>query len=104
MMRRPEIPTSSFSGNSFFDGRSPDATILLKPRYYLSGQAGGTGHVTPYDYDRHVPVILYGAGIRAGWYGNEAGPEDIAPTACPASRPCRCRRNPNSRILSEALE
>jgi predicted AlkP superfamily pyrophosphatase or phosphodiesterase len=99
----PRDPYIALFRNSFFDSRSPDANILLKPRYYLSGQAGGTGHVTPYEYDRHVPVIFYGAGIKAGWYGNEAGPEDIAPTLARIlglSMP----KEPDSRILSEALE
>ena len=41
---------------------------------------GGTGHGTVYDYDRHIPVVFAGPGIKAGTYDQSCGPEDIAPT------------------------
>jgi arylsulfatase A-like enzyme len=40
----------------------------------LAAHAGGSRS------DRHVPILLAGAGVRAGWYYDEADLLDIAPT------------------------
>lgn len=66
--------------NSFYAPRSPHLNVLLKKHVYLSSAVGGTGHGTAHDYDRHVPVIFMGAGVRPGRYAEPSGPEDIAPT------------------------
>ena len=65
---------------SFFASRSPQVVVLLKQWHYLSDRPGGTGHGTPYEYDRHVPVVFLGPSVRAGTYPAACGPEDIAPT------------------------
>jgi len=65
---------------AFFQPRSPDVMVLLKEWVYLSDHVGGTGHGTAYEYDRHVPIVFLGPGIRAGSYPIRCGPEDIAPT------------------------
>ncbi len=41
---------------------------------------GGSTHSTPYEYDTHVPVIFYGAGVKAGQFSEEIAVNDIAPT------------------------
>jgi hypothetical protein len=66
--------------NAFFQSRTPHLSVLVKKYVYLSSQPGGTGHGTAHEYDRHVPIVFMGAGIKAGTYGAECGPEDIAPT------------------------
>ena len=66
--------------NSFFQPRSPHLTVLVKKYLYLDPRPGGTGHGTPYDYDRHVPIIFMGPDIEAGSYSDPCGPQDIAPT------------------------
>ena len=66
--------------NSFFQPRSPHLTVLVKKYLYLDRRPGGTGHGTPYDYDRHVPIVFMGPGIESGSYPDPCGPEDIAPT------------------------
>jgi predicted AlkP superfamily pyrophosphatase or phosphodiesterase len=66
--------------NSFFQPRSPHVMVLLKKHIYVDDRPGGTGHGTPYDYDRHIPVLFMGPGIKAGKYDQPCGPEDIAPT------------------------
>ncbi|HKH91899.1 MAG TPA: alkaline phosphatase family protein [Gemmatimonadaceae bacterium] len=45
----------------------------------LSGPRG-TSHGTPYWYDRHVPMIFMGAGIKAGRDDTRASTTDFAPT------------------------
>jgi predicted AlkP superfamily pyrophosphatase or phosphodiesterase len=64
--------------NAFFDSRSPHLTLQF-PQYVYPGLTG-TGHGSPYDYDRAVPIIFMGSKIRKGTYGDACGPEDIAPT------------------------
>jgi len=66
--------------NSFFQPRSPDVMVLLKKYIYLDDRPGGTGHGTAHDYDRHIPVVFMGPGVRPGKYDQPCGPEDIAPT------------------------
>jgi predicted AlkP superfamily pyrophosphatase or phosphodiesterase len=66
--------------NSFHPDRSPHLLVRLKKYLYLNDRVGGTGHGSPYEYDRHVPLIFMGAGIRPGKYPSPCGPEDIAPT------------------------
>jgi predicted AlkP superfamily pyrophosphatase or phosphodiesterase len=75
-----EDPYFQLFRNSFFQPRSPDVMVLPKKYIYLDDRPGGTGHGTPYDYDRHVPIIFMGPGIKPGKYEEPCGPEDIAPT------------------------
>jgi arylsulfatase A-like enzyme len=65
---------------SFYEPRSPHLIVLLKDWMYLSDRPGGTGHGTPYDHDRHVPVVFLGSTVKPGTYPAACGPEDIAPT------------------------
>ncbi len=44
------------------------------------GSPSGTTHGSPYDYDSHVPIIFYGAGIRPGVHANFVRTVDIGPT------------------------
>jgi len=71
-------PISRAFSLSFFAPRSGDIFILPEPYYMFS--ATGTTHGQPYDYDNHVPVIFYGAGVKAGSYSRRVAVNDIAPT------------------------
>lgn len=42
--------------------------------------ANAATHGSPYDYDSHVPVIFYGAGVRPGVHSGFVRTVDIAPT------------------------
>jgi predicted AlkP superfamily pyrophosphatase or phosphodiesterase len=71
---------------SYYPGRSGDIVVVPKP-YWLFVSADGTpqpgsatSHGTAYSYDQRVPVVFYGAGIKAGAYLSAASPADIAPT------------------------
>jgi phosphopentomutase len=56
--------------------------LVSKPNWTFGprGDAAGTTHGTSHPYDRQVPVMLLGAGIKAGRYPQAASPADIAPT------------------------
>ena len=64
--------------------------------------ATGTTHGTLYDYDKRVPVILYGAGIRPGVREEAATPADLAVTV--ASMVGVKLPSPDGRVLTEALK
>ncbi len=89
--------------NSFFQPRSPHLMVLVKKYLYLDSRPGGTGHGTPYDYDRHVPIIFMGRGIEPGSYPDPCGPEDIAPTLATLLGLDYPLEN-DSRLLSEMIE
>ena len=63
---------------AFFPTRSGDLVARIRKYTYLGGYVGGTGHGTPHDYDRHVPIVFMGPGVRPGPRDAEVGPEDIA--------------------------
>ena len=51
---------------SFFPERSGDVRLIVKPNHLLTTRLTGTNHGTPHAYDTHVPLLVYGAGIRPG--------------------------------------
>ena len=56
-----------------------ELVVSLEPYAYWAGTPNAT-HGTPNDEDAHVPVVFWGAGVRAGRYGEFARVVDIAPT------------------------
>ena len=64
--------------NGYYPRNSPDLAIVLEPGY-ARGTSGAT-HFSPYAYDRHVPVLFMGPGIKPGRYDQTITPNDIAPT------------------------
>ncbi len=61
---------------SYVAGRSGDLVLVLHENAVLSASAAN--HGTAYDYDRQVPLIFYGPGIRVGRYDTPASSADIA--------------------------
>jgi predicted AlkP superfamily pyrophosphatase or phosphodiesterase len=62
--------------------RSGDFIAVPKRGWVMLARGSGnaTTHGTPYDYDQRVPLILFGAGIRAGAHDGAVTPADIVPT------------------------
>ncbi len=99
------MPTGSIPRrvmNGFNRGRSGDVWLITRP-FHIMAEGLGTTHHSPYGYDTHVPVILFGWGIRAGRYNFECTPSDIAPTL---SVLLRIEPPPNriGRALVEAIQ
>jgi predicted AlkP superfamily pyrophosphatase or phosphodiesterase len=88
--------------NSFFQPRSPHLSVLVKKYVYLGAQPGGTGHGTAHEYDRHIPIVFMGQGIKPGTYDADCGPEDIAPTLAHMLG-LTYPREYDSRLLTEML-
>jgi predicted AlkP superfamily pyrophosphatase or phosphodiesterase len=88
--------------NGFFPPRSPHLSVLVKKYTYVDARPGGTGHGTAHDYDRHVPIVFMGNGIRPGTYAQDCGPEDIAPTLANLLG-LEFPREADARVLTEML-
>jgi len=69
--------------HSFNPERSPDLLVQYK-EYVLPHFGPGTGHGSPYDYDRHIPFVLIVPGQRAAVVDQEIRSVDIAPTVASA--------------------
>lgn len=59
--------------------RSPDVVYILRP-HWVDRARTGTNHGTPHDYDDHVPLVWYGAGIPAAVRTERVGVDNLAPT------------------------
>lgn len=71
-------PLGRLYQNSWVPDRSGDILIQLARDCLF--QSAGTNHGTPYEYDREIPLIFYGAGINPGQVLTRAHSVDIAPT------------------------
>ena len=67
---------------SFRADRSGDVLLTLKPGYIwnYSDPPNGTTHGQPVEADQHVPLMLWGAGIRAGAFDDAVAPTFLAKT------------------------
>ncbi len=84
---------------SYTPDRSGDFVVVLKPGWVYGNL--GANHGTQNAYDQRVPVLLFGAGVRAGKYSTTASPADLAPTL--ASLAGITLPNTQGRVLKEAL-
>ena len=86
---------------TYFPGRSGDLVLIPKP-YWVPEDEGPITHVTGYNFDRTVPIILAGSGIRSGVYSRMVEVVDIAPTLSFISGILMPSVS-EGRVLSEAL-
>ena len=71
-------PLTRQSFLSHYEGRSGEIKFL--GRAYWITSASTSTHGTGHRYDTHVPVLLFGFGIKKGEYLDPAAPIDLAPT------------------------
>ncbi len=64
----------------YYPGRSGDVLFVLKPFHVISAEPTGSNHGTPYAYDRQVPLVLAGKGVKPGVYTQQISTTDVAPT------------------------
>jgi hypothetical protein len=64
---------------SYVSGRSGDFVIAARPGWVVNN-TGGTTHGSPTADDQRVPIVLFGADIKAGRYSDSVTPADVAPT------------------------
>ncbi len=65
---------------SFLADRAGDVYVILKPYHLFADRlrARGTSHGSPYDYDRHVPLMAFGPGFTRGRLSEPAVPQQAA--------------------------
>ncbi len=71
--------------NGFMPQRCGDILYTLKPGYFEAEGSfigKGTTHGSGWNYDTHVPVILFGQGIVHGEVVRKTAVADIVPTVC----------------------
>lgn len=71
--------------NGYMPQRCGDVQYTLKPGYFeaTGTYAGkGTTHGSGWNYDTHVPVILFGQGVAKGEVVRRTAVADIVPTMC----------------------
>ena len=86
---RAELQSGSRAGAPFFKPLqnawhpdvSGDVQYMLKPNWKFGLRSNGTTHGSPYAYDTHVPILLYGPNwIGKGRVDKRVEVVDIAPT------------------------
>ncbi|MFN7325087.1 MAG: alkaline phosphatase family protein [Chitinophagales bacterium] len=78
-----DIPPIAGLRKGFYPKRSGDLFFQLDPNWHPDDQAflyGGATHGSSYAYDTHVPLLWYGAGVKAGKSYQATAVSDIAPT------------------------
>jgi predicted AlkP superfamily pyrophosphatase or phosphodiesterase len=66
--------------NNIHAKRSGDIQVVVQPGWFAASYGTGTDHGTPYNYDTHVPFLLYGWGVNKGETLRRTTVADIAPT------------------------
>jgi hypothetical protein len=84
---------------SYSPGVSGDLMVAPKAGWMFATDATTHGSATP--DDQHVPLLLFGRGIKPGTYRRASSPADIAPTF--GSVLGITLKNAEGRILREAL-
>jgi hypothetical protein len=74
-----EDPMAEMVRRSFFPDRCGDVVMVSKPYHLMYNLLTGTTHGTPHPYDTHVPLLVYGPGVRAG-----TRQDPVTPQACAA--------------------
>lgn len=69
----------------YFAERSGDVCFIMRPSHLIAWPGmlrEGTEHGSPWTYDTHVPVILFGKGVNRGEVLRRTAITDIAATIC----------------------
>jgi predicted AlkP superfamily pyrophosphatase or phosphodiesterase len=74
-------PAAAQERNACVPGRSGDAFLIPRRGTVLDWDAGrGTAHGSQFDYDTHVPLVVWGSGVARGRIEVAVTPYDLAPT------------------------
>ncbi len=98
-----EVPDTAL-GRKYLNSYSPEGGwyVMGVPDIYTVGPGSGTDHVSPYNYDTHVPLALYGLPFQAGTYRTSVETVDLAPTLA-SLLGINAPTHSIGRVLTEAL-
>ncbi len=102
-LAKGEVPQTEL-GIKYLHSYSPEAGwyVLGVPVPFNVGSSGGTDHASPYTYDTHVPLALYGLPFTAGTYRTHAEPIDMVATFA-SLLGMNAPTHATGRVLNEAL-
>jgi arylsulfatase A-like enzyme len=94
----------SVMGRRYLHSYSPQGGwyVMGVPALYTVGSVNGTGHTSPYSYDTHVPLAIYGLAFQRGTYRTHAEPVDLAVTLA-SLLGINAPSHAVGRVLTEAL-
>jgi len=84
--RRDRVPRLPLFSLETFETPVGRAGVMLRLTPGSLIDLDTTNHGSPYDYDRHVPLIFYGAGVASGVSDAAARTIDVAPTLAALAR------------------
>ena len=65
--------------NSFHPDKSGDLHVIPKP-HWISKTSSGASHGSPYEWDRHVPMVFAGCNLKPALVEEKVRTVDFAPT------------------------
>jgi len=91
-------------GRKYLNSYSPEGSwyVMGVPDIYTVGFGGGTDHVSPYNYDTHVPLAFYGLPFQPGTYRTSVEPIDMVATLA-SLLGINAPTHATGRVLTEAL-
>ena len=91
-------------GRKYLNSYSPEGSwyVMGVPDIYTVGPGKGTDHTSPYNYDTHVPLAIYGLPFQAGTYRTSVEPVDLVPTLA-SLLGINAPTHAIGRVLTEAL-
>jgi hypothetical protein len=91
-------------GRKYLNSYSPHGSwfVMGVPDIYTVGPGAGTDHTSPYNYDTHVPLALYGLPFQVGTYRTNVETIDLAPTLA-SLLGINAPTHSVGRVLTEAL-
>jgi hypothetical protein len=97
-----EVPATAL-GAKYLNSYSPEGSwyVLGVPDIYAVGLKG-TDHTSPYNYDTHVPLVIFGIPFAPGTYRTNVEPIDLAPTLA-SLLGINAPTHSVGRVLTEAL-
>jgi arylsulfatase A-like enzyme len=98
-----DVPNTAL-GRKYLNSYSPEGGWYAMgiPNIYTVGFAGGTDHVSPYNYDTHVPLAFYGLPFQPGTYRTSVEPVDLVATLA-SLLGINAPTHAVGRVLTEAL-
>ncbi|MGO9402686.1 MAG: alkaline phosphatase family protein [Terriglobales bacterium] len=92
-------------GRRYSHSYSPEGGwyVMGVPVPFSVGTTKGTDHATPFSYDTHVPLALYGLAFQPGIYRTHAEPVDLAVTLA-SLLGINAPAQATGRVLTEALQ
>jgi hypothetical protein len=98
-----EVPDTRL-GRKYLNSYSPEGSwfVMGVPDIYTVGGAKGTDHASPYTYDTHVPLAIYGLPFQPGTYREKTEPVDLVATLA-SLLGINAPTHAVGRVLTEAL-